>query len=444
MNKRIPAYQRVYQALCQAIQEKMFVPGKSLPPEPELAKCYGVSIGTLRRATELLEREGRLRRQQGKGSFVAERGSTRKSAQTTPAERGQPDFAFAVQQPLLAQAEICQTIFPGRNIRPLLLGLPVPGQELSPAWQQSSLVQIPLTCFAQPELQKLLAPLPEEFASLFPENILRECRALDGTLRFLPLIANMTLAYHWRKNKEMDDFAAMNYADFLEYLRKLKKQRSVTAFGLHPFPGLFYETLLESFCCADFRGEAFAHLATFLQTLREEELYWTGFGQATTMVEMFQRPCFQCTFMGPSPLDLLADPHDWTVTSLPQKRNQASVFGLALPIHAPHYEAVLETLRELYADPQRLAGLSRCAPASLPALELWCRKYQVRGIETFLEELPQCRIRNGRDHDDSYATKLTDILREMTFGNISAEAAAQLLQQLQANSRLDLCSMQWQ
>ena len=55
MNKRIPAYQRVYQALCQAIQEKMFVPGKSLPPEPELAKCYGVSIGTLRRATELLE-----------------------------------------------------------------------------------------------------------------------------------------------------------------------------------------------------------------------------------------------------------------------------------------------------------------------------------------------------------------------------------------------------
>ena len=444
MNKRIPAYQRVYQELCQAIQQKLFVPEKSLPAEPELARRYGVSIGTLRRATEQLEREGRLQRHQGKGSFVAGKTTSRKPRSAAPLSRRQPAFAFGVQQPLFAQSEICQTLFPDRNCRPLLLGMPIPGQEPSPAWQQSSLVQLPLTNFAQPELQKLLAPLPEKFAAQFPENILRECRALDGTLRFFPLIANMTLAYHWQPGKEIENFPGLSYPQFLDYLRKLKKTQSPAPFGLHPFPGLFYETLLESFACTDFRGKAFASLSAFLRTFREEQLYWTGFGKAMTMVEMFQRPCFQCTFIGPNPLDLLADSQAWTITALPQKRSQASVFGLALPIHAPNYEAALETLESLFAAPQRLAGLSRCAPASLPALELWCRKYPVRGMETFLQELPHCQIRNGWDYNDNYARKLIDILRELTFGNIDPETAGQLLHQLQANCRIDLQPLQWQ
>lgn len=444
MNKRIPAYQRVYQELCLAIQQKLFVPEKSLPAEPSLARRYGVSIGTLRRATELLEREGRLQRHQGKGSFVAAQIPSRKPPQVAPLSRRKPAFAFGVQQPLFAQSEICQTLFPGQNCRPLLLGTPIPGQELSPAWQQSSLVQLPLTCFAQPELQKLLAPLPDKFATQFPENILRECRALDGTLRFFPLIANMTLAYHWQPGKNVEHFPELDYDNFLEYLRELKKPKTPAPFGLQPFPGLFYEALLKSFSCTDFQGKGFARFAAFLQTLREERLYWTGFGQALTMVEMFQRPCFQCTFMGPNPLDLLADSQAWTITALPQKRSQASVFGLALPIHAPHYAEALETLESMHAEPQRLAGLSRCAPASIPALELWCRKYPVRGIETFLQELPHCKIRNGWDYDDNYARKLIDILRELTFGNIHAEKAGQLLHQLQANCRIDLQPLQWQ
>ncbi|NMA21278.1 MAG: GntR family transcriptional regulator [Lentisphaerae bacterium] len=444
MNKRIPAYQRVYNELCQAIQQKLFVPGESLPAEPELARRYDVSIGTLRRATEQLEREGRLQRRQGKGSFVTGQPTLQKNVRTASLNHTQPAFSFGVQQPLFAQSDICRIIFPDRVCRPLLLGLPTPGQELSPGWQQSSLVQLPLTSFAQPELQKLLAPLPEEFAAYFPENILRECRALDGTLRFLPLVANMTVAYHWQAGKGIENFSEFTYPQFLDYLRKLKKTQHLAPFGLQPFPGLFYETLLEYFACTDFRGAAFAHVATFLQTLREEDLFWTGFGQSITTEEMFQRPYFRCTFIGPHPLDLLADPTAWTITALPQKHGQASVFGLALPIHAPHYEAALDTLESLFADPQRLADLSLCAPASLPALELWCRKYPVRGIETFFQELPHCQIRNGWDYEDNYAWKLIDILRELTFGNISAETAGQLLQQLQASCRIDLPALLWQ
>lgn len=445
MDKRIPAYQRVYQELGHDIRQKIFVPEKSLPAEPELARRYGVSIGTLRRATELLERDGRLHRRQGKGSFVVGQPPPRGAGRHAPAAGKPASLAFGVQQPLFAQAEICATLFPGRVCRPMPLGLPVPGQEPSPAWQQSSLVQLPLTSFAQPELQKLLAPLPEEFASFFPDNILRECRALDGTLRLLPLIANMTVAYHWQPAKqECDTFAALDYAGFLDHLRRLKQRGGAAPFGLHPFPGLFYEPLLDAFACADFQGETFARLAAFLQTLREENLYWTGFGQAMTLVEMFQRPHFHCTFMGPNPLDMLPDGRAWTVTPLPQKRSQVSVFGLALPIHAPHDAEALDALGSLFAEPQRLASLSRCAPASLPALDLWCRKYPVQGMATFLEELPRCQIRNGRTRDDNVSRKLIDILRELTFGSIPPATAGPMLQQLQASSRIDFQPMPWQ
>jgi len=67
----MPLYRAVKRALLRAIEDGACPPGQALPAEGELARAFGVSIGTLRRATEELVAEHILVRRQGLGTFVA-------------------------------------------------------------------------------------------------------------------------------------------------------------------------------------------------------------------------------------------------------------------------------------------------------------------------------------------------------------------------------------
>jgi hypothetical protein len=64
-------YQAVAQAIRQMVQERGLLPGDRVPPEEEIATRLGVSYLTVRRANEELIREGLIRREQGRGTFVA-------------------------------------------------------------------------------------------------------------------------------------------------------------------------------------------------------------------------------------------------------------------------------------------------------------------------------------------------------------------------------------
>ena len=64
-------YQIVADDLNQAIAGGEIRPGDRLPSEPDLAVRHGVSRETVRRALDLLERDGRVRRVHGSGTFVA-------------------------------------------------------------------------------------------------------------------------------------------------------------------------------------------------------------------------------------------------------------------------------------------------------------------------------------------------------------------------------------
>jgi len=70
---RGPLYQKLQQALREAIQNRVLAPDEALPPERYMAEEFGVSRITVRKALDGLVAEGLLTRRQGAGTFVASR-----------------------------------------------------------------------------------------------------------------------------------------------------------------------------------------------------------------------------------------------------------------------------------------------------------------------------------------------------------------------------------
>jgi DNA-binding FadR family transcriptional regulator len=59
-------------ALREKLDDGLYAPGDQLPAERDLAVELGAGRGTLRKALEALEAEGRIRRRVGQGTFVTE------------------------------------------------------------------------------------------------------------------------------------------------------------------------------------------------------------------------------------------------------------------------------------------------------------------------------------------------------------------------------------
>jgi GntR family transcriptional regulator len=67
---KTPAYVRVYNQLKRRILANEYNIGDLLPTEPELERMFAVSRTTVRRAVDILSREGFLRAKQGRGTEV--------------------------------------------------------------------------------------------------------------------------------------------------------------------------------------------------------------------------------------------------------------------------------------------------------------------------------------------------------------------------------------
>ncbi len=68
----LPLYYQVYRSLLGRIRGDEYAPGDALPPERRLTELYGVSRITVVKALDLLERDGVIERQHGRGTFVRE------------------------------------------------------------------------------------------------------------------------------------------------------------------------------------------------------------------------------------------------------------------------------------------------------------------------------------------------------------------------------------
>jgi GntR family transcriptional regulator len=68
---RIPAYQKIHNAIRKRIESGQLQPGDAVDSERELARVHKVSLMTARHALASLEREGIVERRRGVGTFVS-------------------------------------------------------------------------------------------------------------------------------------------------------------------------------------------------------------------------------------------------------------------------------------------------------------------------------------------------------------------------------------
>ena len=69
-----PLYLQVRDAVAERIATGTWKIGIAIPNEGDLAREFGVSVGTVRKSLGLLEEQHILTRQQGRGTFVNDRG----------------------------------------------------------------------------------------------------------------------------------------------------------------------------------------------------------------------------------------------------------------------------------------------------------------------------------------------------------------------------------
>ena len=67
-----PVYLQIAAAVRELLRSGRIAPGAALPPEQILAKQFGVSRMTMRQANDVLEREGLIERQRGRGTFAVQ------------------------------------------------------------------------------------------------------------------------------------------------------------------------------------------------------------------------------------------------------------------------------------------------------------------------------------------------------------------------------------
>jgi GntR family transcriptional regulator len=67
---RLPLYQRLRDEIVGKITTGEWRPDQPIPTEAELTKTYGIAVGTVRKAVDVLVTEGLLKRVQGRGTFV--------------------------------------------------------------------------------------------------------------------------------------------------------------------------------------------------------------------------------------------------------------------------------------------------------------------------------------------------------------------------------------
>ena len=66
----VPRYYQVYTVLAQRVREGEWTPERPMPTEQDFSAAFNVSRVTIRKALNMLQEEGLILRQQGRGTFA--------------------------------------------------------------------------------------------------------------------------------------------------------------------------------------------------------------------------------------------------------------------------------------------------------------------------------------------------------------------------------------
>lgn len=114
-DERLPLYQRLRDELARQIADNRWRPGEAIPTEAVLSSEYGLSVGTVRKAIDMLVAERILERQQGRGTFIR-RPQFHSSLfrffrfQTLAGERQMPESRVLEIEPVNAPSAVAQML----------------------------------------------------------------------------------------------------------------------------------------------------------------------------------------------------------------------------------------------------------------------------------------------------------------------------------------------
>lgn len=386
-------YQKIYEELAEKIRNGSFPAGSRLPTEPVMAKEFGVSVGTLRKAIDRLVLEKKVKREQGRGTFVT---STVSAPQNYTLPVKSSEFIYGACQYLGDQEQVNQILLGDEsNCKYQILPSPLDIKPiLSSLYNQCSIIQAPLTAFN--EMKDFFQPLPEDLFEDIPEPLLQQCRCVDGKLRVFPIIRNQTLCYINRNNADRykikipgDDWTLEDMVTMSEQFRKADP--TVTPFGILPLGSLWFDVLLWYFGGDFFDrwGNVWLPEEPFFKTVHfYREMLRSRNGVSITSMpgtsirEFIQKPHVQMCFFGPRGC-MDSKPGEMEIHPLPGKIGSCVIFALGIPCNAPLPKAALNFLKKL--KDHRLAEIRSAAPAAEKDIKLWCKRQKVRRAELFME-----------------------------------------------------------
>lgn len=386
-------YQIIYEELLKKISSRVYPPGCRLATEPVMAKEFGVSVGTLRKAIDRLVLEKKVKREQGRGTFVC---GENPGKLFYPHTFKNTEFVYGACQYLGDQEQVNQVLFRDEsNLRYMILPSPLDIKPiLSSLYNQCSIVQAPLTAFH--EMSDFYRPLPEELFEDFPEELLKQCRSVDGKMRVFPIILNQTLCYMNKRNADRYGIKLpgdeWNLDDLVDLCRRFKKAApEVAPFGILPMGALWFDVLLWYFGgdFFDHQGNVWLPEEPFFKAMGfYRDMLRSGDGVSVlnlpgvSIRECLQKPYIQMCFFGPRGC-MDSHPMEMEMHPLPGGVGSAVVFALGIPCNAPMPKQAIAFLKKL--KDHRLSEIRSAAPAAEKDIELWCKKQKVYRPELFMQ-----------------------------------------------------------
>jgi hypothetical protein len=344
-------YRSVYRNIKNGIISGEFMLGECLPTEPDFAKRYSVSVGTLRKSIGLLVREGLVERRQGSGTFVL--------GKATDAKPQKPFwvaniFALRFQEDInaalwgwLPETETIRTA-PHLDHHDGISGN---------AWHSSSCVQISTLQLHLPGIEELFIPAPRNLAARIRQSLdarfANECCSRAGELLLIPQVINPAGCYvHLPAFERAGIRVPENGWDwelFIDTCRRLKKETPFP-FLLNPYVGSSFDIFLwqhggdfyDEIGGVSFAKEPFLQLMQKLRLLAGEGLCADSNQLPTGYQEFLQQKKSAITIMVPQLTRVLGeDAREWTFVPLPhadEKAGAVAVIGYGVPRECPDPE----------------------------------------------------------------------------------------------------------